>query len=317
MPSKAFWTEHFEDAYRDARKKRREVIDRGLLLIAHQIRQELPTATAISVTSSLLTAVHDTDGTIWRSLDAATADKLSRPLLNDVRDTLLDMLDFARTGHPLLAAGWQEDPEQPQTYRAELPADPDQGQAQAQDTAPAVGDRPHGKPGEDAGTCAQCSRLLIWDGSGKRVNDEWGEYLCTGRPPGGTKSAVHVLDAPIASTPGAPTPERHPVNDFPPGVEFTSYGPDRFAPHLPFARRGYLFTVPSSWPDGIAAHTNSTSGEMAVYRARGEWEVRDIADSRRVWGSGPSRRVATGLALQEIARRRRIQAAETAEQPVG
>ncbi|MER6559736.1 hypothetical protein ABT300_18780 [Streptomyces sp. NPDC001027] len=194
MPSKAFWTEHFEDAYRDARKKRREVIDRGLLLIAHQIREELPTATAISVTSSLLTAVHDTDGTIWRSLDAATADKLSRPVLNDVRDTLLDMLDFASTGRPLLKAGWQEDPQQPHTYRAELPADPDKDQPQ--DTAPAATAPPHGTPGEDAGTCTQCSRLLIWDRTGKSVNDEWGEYLCYGPRPEGTKSAVHVLTAP-------------------------------------------------------------------------------------------------------------------------
>ncbi|NDK24671.1 hypothetical protein FSY75_09320 [Streptomyces sp. TR1341] len=52
--------------------------------------------------------------------------------------------------------------------------------------------RPTGTPGEDAGPCAQCDRLLIWDGTGKRVNDEWGEYLCYGpRKDGG--SAVHVL----------------------------------------------------------------------------------------------------------------------------
>jgi hypothetical protein len=52
--------------------------------------------------------------------------------------------------------------------------------------------RPEGTPGEDAGPCAQCDRLLIWDGTGKRVNDEWGEYLCYGpRKQGG--SAVHVL----------------------------------------------------------------------------------------------------------------------------
>ncbi|BBA98332.1 hypothetical protein RVR_4472 [Actinacidiphila reveromycinica] len=52
--------------------------------------------------------------------------------------------------------------------------------------------RPAGTPGEDAGPCAQCDRLLIWDGTGKRLNDEWGEYLCY-RPRKDGGSAVHVL----------------------------------------------------------------------------------------------------------------------------
>ncbi|MER6559735.1 hypothetical protein ABT300_18775 [Streptomyces sp. NPDC001027] len=99
-------------------------------------------------------------------------------------------------------------------------------------------------------------------------------------------------------------------------VVFTAYGPDRFAPHLPFARHGYLFTAPGTWPDDTPAHTNVTNWEMAVYRTRGEWEVRDVDGNRRVWGTGPSRRVATGLAFQEIARRRRKEAAEIARQRV-
>lgn len=195
MPSdKAFWTEYFNDAFEDAARMRREVIDRGLLLIAHQIREELPTATAITVTSSLMTTVHDADGgTIWRFNDETTCGKLSRRVLNDVWDTLLDILGFARTAHPLLAADWKEVPDEHGTYRVELPEDPDKDQAQ--DTAPAAGDRPHGTPGEDAGKCAQCNGLLIWDGSGNRVNDEWGEYLCSGSHSGGT-SAVHLLAAP-------------------------------------------------------------------------------------------------------------------------
>ncbi|MEU1853906.1 magnesium chelatase domain-containing protein [Streptomyces sp. NPDC019990] len=57
-------------------------------------------------------------------------------------------------------------------------------------TAPEA--RPQGTPGEDAGNCAQCDRLLIWDGSGKRVNDEWGEYMCYGPRKTGS-SNVHVL----------------------------------------------------------------------------------------------------------------------------
>ncbi|MFI6278040.1 magnesium chelatase domain-containing protein [Streptomyces sp. NPDC050988] len=50
-----------------------------------------------------------------------------------------------------------------------------------------------GTPGKDAGHCAQCGQLLIWDGSGKRLNDEWGEYLCTGPRQPGRRSSVHLL----------------------------------------------------------------------------------------------------------------------------
>lgn len=193
MTSKAFWTEYFEDAYRDAAKKRREVLDRGLLLIAHLIREELPTATAISVWAADLTAVHDAESTIWHFNDEATNGKLSSHTRALVRDALLDMRSFAHTGAPLLAAGWKRDPDDPHTLCVALPEDPDKDQEQ--DTAPTDHDRPHGTPGEDAGTCAQCHRLLIWDGTGKRVNDELGEYLCYGPRPGGTGSAIHVLAA--------------------------------------------------------------------------------------------------------------------------
>lgn len=195
MPaSTAFWTEYFDDAYEAAAKKRREVIDRGLLLIAHVIREELPTATAITVqrTDAKLVAVHDSESTIWRADDEAMCSTLSGLTLLDVEDTILDILFFARTAHPLVAADWKRAKGRA-AYRAELPKAPDRDE---QDAAPAATDRPHGAPGENAGNCAQCRRLLIWDGSGKRVNDEWGEYLCYDPRPGGTRSAIHVLAAP-------------------------------------------------------------------------------------------------------------------------
>ncbi|WP_019061718.1 hypothetical protein [Streptomyces prunicolor] len=199
MPAtKAFWTEYFEDAYREAAQKRREVIDRALLLIAHLIREELPTATAISVNASVLTAVHDAKATTWRFNDETTNGKLSERIRAEVRDTLLDMLTFHRTTAPLRAADWKQIPDQPGAFRVDLPEDPDQNQEQ--EAAPAADDRPHGTPGEDAGNCAQCGRPLIWDASGKRVNDEWGEYLCYGPRPAGARSAVHVLAAPQTAT---------------------------------------------------------------------------------------------------------------------
>ncbi|MEU1180620.1 hypothetical protein ABZ464_23760 [Streptomyces sp. NPDC005820] len=189
MPSTAFWTEYFEDAYRDAAKARREVLDRALLLVAHLIRKELPTATAISVNGSVLTAVHDDTEVIWQLSDE-TRGKLSDPTRRHIRDTLLDTLSFHSTAS-LLAADWKQANEMTGTLRVALPEDPDR----QQDAAPAAADRPNGTPGEDAGNCAQCHRLLIWDGTGRRVNDEWGEYLCSGPRPGGTSSAVHVLAA--------------------------------------------------------------------------------------------------------------------------
>ncbi|THA54249.1 hypothetical protein [Streptomyces sp. A1136] len=95
-------------------------------------------------------------------------------------------------------------------------------------------------------------------------------------------------------------------------IQFTAYGPDRFAEHLPFARRGYLFTVPGSFPEDTPAHTNVTDWEMAVYRKHGEWEARDVNGDRKVWGVGPTRRDAAGLAFHGIARKRRYRAADIA-----
>ncbi|MFF4179690.1 hypothetical protein [Streptomyces sp. NPDC001750] len=197
MPAdKAFLTEFFNDAYEAAARKRREVIDRGLLLIAHVIREELPAATAITVqrTSAQLAAVHDAKSTIWSAADKATHSRLSNRALLDVEDTILDILYFTRTAHPLLAADWKRAKDRAGAYHVELPENPDR---EEQPPAPApAADEPHGTPGETAGNCAQCGRLLIWDGSGKRVNDEWGEYLCYAPRPGGTRSATHVLAAP-------------------------------------------------------------------------------------------------------------------------
>ncbi|MER6632219.1 hypothetical protein ABT301_29065 [Streptomyces sp. NPDC000987] len=193
MPS-AFWTEYFEDAYRDAAKKRREVLDRGLLLIAHVIREELPAATAITVNGAVLTGVLDGEDTLWRFNDKTIRGRLSEPARKQVRDTLLDMLTFHRTTAPLQAADWKPIPDQPDAFRADLPEDPDR----QQDAAPAAGDRPHGTPGETAGNCAQCGRPLIWDGTGQRVHDEQGEYICYDPRPGGRTSTVHVLAVPAA-----------------------------------------------------------------------------------------------------------------------
>ncbi|MFI1703024.1 hypothetical protein [Streptomyces griseoruber] len=199
MTSKTFWTEYFEDAYRDAAKKRREVLDRGLLLIAHPIREELLTANTITVSRNVarLLAVRDADGTIWRVDDEATRGKLSAPNISAVRATLRDIFAFTRTAHSLLAADWKQDPKLCDTYHVALPEDP----AKNQDAARRAGYRPHGTPGEDAGNCAQCGRLLVWDGSGRRVNDEWGEYLCYAPRRADARSAVHVLAAPHTAQP--------------------------------------------------------------------------------------------------------------------
>ncbi|MFI9026323.1 hypothetical protein [Streptomyces sp. NPDC053560] len=103
-------------------------------------------------------------------------------------------------------------------------------------------------------------------------------------------------------------------------VDFTPYGPDRFAEHLPFGRSGYLFTVLGSFPDDTPRHTNVTDWEMAVYRTgasgKQRWEVRDINGRRRVWGEDGTRRGAVGLAFAEIARKRRARAADIRDRRV-
>ncbi|MEV6738681.1 hypothetical protein AB0N14_17800 [Streptomyces sp. NPDC051104] len=98
-------------------------------------------------------------------------------------------------------------------------------------------------------------------------------------------------------------------------VHLAVYGPGRFPSYSPFAENGYLFTVPGSFPEDTPAHTNVTDWEMAVYRTKDdpdEWEVRDANGQRRVWATAGTRREAIGLAFQEIARKRRIQAADVA-----
>ncbi|PWI04798.1 hypothetical protein DIZ27_43130 [Streptomyces sp. NWU339] len=103
------------------------------------------------------------------------------------------------------------------------------------------------------------------------------------------------------------------MNEFPPDVHLAVYGSDRFPKPSPFAEHGYLFTVPGNYPDDTPAHTNVTDWEMAVYRTTDDadkWEVRDVNGNRRVWATGGSRRETIGLAFLEIARLRRIQAAE-------
>ena len=65
--------------------------------------------------------------------------------------------------------------------------------------APVAVVAPSGAPGTDAGTCRQCGTLLIWDATGARLHDEWGEYLCASlnhRPDVEITSAVHVLAEP-------------------------------------------------------------------------------------------------------------------------
>ncbi|MFE0763714.1 hypothetical protein [Streptomyces smyrnaeus] len=103
-------------------------------------------------------------------------------------------------------------------------------------------------------------------------------------------------------------------------VRFTPYGPDRFPAWTPFATRGYLFTVPGDYPADLPAFFHVTNWEMVVYRTRASgarmWEVRDRNGNRRVWGEDTTRRGAVGLALAEIARKRREDADEIRDRRV-
>ncbi|MEV7413026.1 hypothetical protein AB0O04_34925 [Streptomyces althioticus] len=105
------------------------------------------------------------------------------------------------------------------------------------------------------------------------------------------------------------------MNEYPPDVHLVVYEPGRFPAHEPFAERGYLFTVPGSYPDDTPPHTNVTDWEMAVYQTGDgdDWEVRDTHGDRHVWATASSRREAIGLAFLEIARQRRTQAADIAK----
>ncbi|MEV7413025.1 hypothetical protein [Streptomyces althioticus] len=127
--TRAFLTEYFEDAYRDAAKKRREVVDRGVLLITHLIRTELPTATAITVNGSVMTTIRDGDQLLWEFTDPATSGKLLPGTRDHIRDVLLDMLTLYRFPKLLAAADWQPVPDRLGSFLVPLPADPDEDQA--------------------------------------------------------------------------------------------------------------------------------------------------------------------------------------------
>ncbi|MBT3167530.1 hypothetical protein HTV80_31235 [Streptomyces sp. Vc74B-19] len=129
--TRAFLTEYFEDAYQDARKKRREVVDRGVLLIAHLIRTELPTATAITVNGSVMTTVRHGDKILWKFNDPATSGKLLPGTRDAIRNTLLDMRTFYRLDELLAAADWQPVRDLLGSFLVPLPADPDKDQAPA------------------------------------------------------------------------------------------------------------------------------------------------------------------------------------------
>lgn len=103
------------------------------------------------------------------------------------------------------------------------------------------------------------------------------------------------------------------MSQSPQDVQFRPYGPDRFPGFTPFAERGYLFTLPGSFPEDTPAHTNVTDWEMAVYRTDDGWEVRDVDGHRKQWGTGALRREAVAAAYAEVYRVRHRRAAEIAE----
>ncbi|KQW13536.1 hypothetical protein [Streptomyces sp. Root369] len=96
-------------------------------------------------------------------------------------------------------------------------------------------------------------------------------------------------------------------------VQFTLYDETRFASHLPFGPRGYLFTISANFPEETPAHTKVTDWEMAVYRKDGDWEVRDVNGNRRVWGVGSTRAEAVDAAFAVVYRERMRQAAQVAD----
>ncbi|MEU1852897.1 hypothetical protein ABZ499_27435 [Streptomyces sp. NPDC019990] len=118
--TRKFLAEWFEDAYQDATQHRRKLLDRGLFYIACLIREELPAATAITVNSGILTAVHGAEGTIWRFNDE-TSGKLSDRDRATIRDTLLDVRCFTTTNGPLEEAGWKPEGDLPEVFRIDLP----------------------------------------------------------------------------------------------------------------------------------------------------------------------------------------------------
>ncbi|WP_328434563.1 hypothetical protein [Streptomyces sp. NBC_00425] len=98
-----------------------------------------------------------------------------------------------------------------------------------------------------------------------------------------------------------------------PSIRYKAYGPDHFRPGLPFGRTGYLLTVPGDFPSDTHVHTNLLSMQLAVYRAFGEWEVRDVDGPRKAWGTGATRAAAVATAYAELYRVRIQRAADIAE----
>ncbi|MET9914337.1 hypothetical protein ABZZ74_47870 [Streptomyces sp. NPDC006476] len=87
--------------------------------------------------------MHDAEGTIWKDGDETTRAGLSRPNRGYIRRTLRDMFNFAREPYPLLAANWRHVPGS-DTYRVDLPEDPDKDQEQV---VSAADDWSHSTPG--------------------------------------------------------------------------------------------------------------------------------------------------------------------------
>jgi hypothetical protein len=132
------------------------------------------------------------------------------------------------------------------------------------DNKPAAKQPREGQPGEDAGHCAQCARLLIWDRTGKRVHDEWGEYLCYGPDRVSTRSAVHILPEP--EQPTVTAAEREPVEEV--------AEPEQ-QPEQPKPRPDAELDQRDRLPDFITvqAHNDGKAGEYKVMCARcEEWD---------------------------------------------
>ncbi|MFZ3595065.1 hypothetical protein [Streptomyces sp. BH104] len=110
------------------------------------------------------------------------------------------------------------------------------------------------------------------------------------------------------------------MGDSPATPKLTPYGEGRFAAHLPFGRTGYLFTVGGDYPADVPAFCHLPELELAVYRTRRSgaemWEVRDTNMLRQVWAESRRCRDAVGMALLEIARKRRERAADIRERRV-
>ncbi|GGQ49972.1 hypothetical protein GCM10010250_21960 [Streptomyces althioticus] len=149
------------------------------------LRETLPDAAAITIDSDdgELYEVRDADGKALYRAPFTPASPLTDQLADDVSDLFRQVLPLGG----LAEAGWETAAEGEPYRSILLPT----GTPRSTSTTPAAPAQTSGTPGEDAGTCAQCDRKLIWDNTGKGVNDEWGEYICYG--PRRAGKAVHVL----------------------------------------------------------------------------------------------------------------------------